>query len=143
MDVGTCTSEVGSCASEVEVDEGSEVDVVDFSVSVAAVEVVDVGRTVVKMSVDLIEVRAMEVVRAAVELLLVVVVGPSGNVPSQRIEIKVPDNARPSTPVGDTSTLLHTDWMMYWILARPCRQLGEHVVPYEKSSMTQPKTGLL
>lgn len=66
-EVGTPTSEVESCASEVYV--------FDSSVSVAAVEVDD-GRTVVKPRVSPLDVASMELMmNAAVELVLEVV-GP-------------------------------------------------------------------
>lgn len=93
---------VVSCVTGASVGEGPEVDdsvsVSGSSVCVVEAEVVvDEGRTVVKVSAGLLEVVRVMVVGAAVELLLGVDTGVSGELPGQTSVTRLPNKTCPST----------------------------------------------
>lgn len=93
---------VVSCVTGALVGEGPEVDdsvsVSGSSVCVVEAEVVvDEGRTVVKVSAGLLEVVRVTVVGAAVELLLGVDTGVSGELPGQTSVTRLPNKTCPST----------------------------------------------
>ena len=93
---------VVSCVPGASVGEGPEVDdsvsVSGSSVCVVEAEVVvDEGRTVVKVSAGLLEVVRVTVVGAAVELLLGVDTGVSGELPGQTSVTRLPNKTCPST----------------------------------------------
>lgn len=108
------------------------------SVGFAVVEVESVvgGRTVVKMSAGLLEVRVASLVELLLEL-------ETGDALGQNSSLKLPARTWPSTVVSGTSTPLHTAWTFRWTSARPLMHLGEHVLPCTKSSMVHPGMSLL
>jgi hypothetical protein len=83
-----------------------EVDVSGSSVSVASAELVDAGRTVVKVSAGLLVVGGtVKVVGSAVELLLGLDTGVSGeDVPGQTSATRLPNKTCPSTVAASALT---------------------------------------
>jgi hypothetical protein len=129
--LGVDGSMVGVSGAAVDVALDVEVEASDssVSVSVAAAEVVDEGRTVVSVSGPLLEVRVMGVVRvvgSAVGRLLGLGVGVSRELLGQSICTVFPINTCPSTDVGEASASPQAARRRYWALVRPLTQDSEH-----------------
>ena len=127
---------VGSCASEVDVLDSS-------SVRVTGLEVLDGGRTVVKVSAGLLEVRV--VAGIATELVLEPDIGLSGvgDTRLQSTPTRLPANACPRTVLESTSRLPQAICRAVSILMIPLTQSAEQVFPLAKSFNVQPGMGLL
>jgi hypothetical protein len=129
---GSMTVEVGASGAAVDVALDAEVEASSdssVSVSVAASEVVDEGRTVVSVSGPLLEVRMLGVVRvvgSAVGRLLGLGVGVSRELLGQSICTVFPINTCPSTDVGEASASPQAARRRYWALVRPLTQDSEH-----------------
>jgi hypothetical protein len=130
--LGVDGSMVGVSGAAVDVALDVEVEASDssVSVSVAAAEVVDEGRTVVSVSGPLLEVvrvvGVVMVVGSAVGRLLGLGVGVSRALPGQSICTVFPINTCPSTDVGEASASPQAARRRYWALVRPLTQDSEH-----------------
>jgi hypothetical protein len=121
------------------VDEMLEMGVSDSSVCVDVVELVDVERTVVRISAGVVvEVRlTVTVVGAAVEPLLELDVGVPDGVSGQSNSTRLPFNTCPSTELDGMSSPLQASCMLLCTLFRPATHAAEHASPRTKSSTVQ------